>query len=154
MNCGGTGPETCVTLIAPEGGKSLCCSYIVCKHSWCVCTSYYLTYELAPTTARNLTAIPGRNNVTLMWTSPLQPNGNVSYIYTISETTSGAFVTSGITTTLNTFIENLRTFTNYMFTVTAVTSAGSSVPVMETFMTLEGCTLYLYSTVALCVFVC
>ena len=76
-----------------------------------------------------------------MWQPPLQPNGNVSYTYNISDTTSGVVVRSRNTTALSAVVENLRAFTNYTFTVTAMTSAGSSAPVMETFMTLEGCEL-------------
>ena len=118
-------------------------------HGWCTKFSYYALYCLyvAPTAARNLTASPGRNNVTLMWLSPVQPNGNVSYTYSVSVTTSGASITSGTATTLSAIVENLRAFTNYTFTVTAMTSAGSSAPVMETFMTLEGCMLYLVGSI-------
>jgi len=73
-----------------------------------------------------------------MWLSPLQPNGNVSYTYSISD---GVAVISRNTTALSAVVDNLRAFTNYTFTVTAMTSAGSSAPVMVTFMTLEGCEL-------------
>jgi len=137
-NCGGTGPETCITLIAPEGGK--CFVLYNYRHKQ-TCNICCLLCFIAPTVARNLTASPGRNNVTLMWLSPIQPNGNVSYSYSISETASGVSVASEMTTSLSAVVESLRAFTNYTFTVTAMTSAGSSASVMETFMTLQGCEL-------------
>lgn len=89
-----------------------------------------------------MTASPGRNNVTLMWARPTQPNSvNVSYTYTISVMETGDSVLTGNTTTLSAFAMNLLAFTNYSFSVTAMNNVGSSATVMGSFMTFEGCML-------------
>ena len=76
-------------------------------------------------------------NVTLMWIAPEQPNGIVTYDYVIINST-GDTVASGMTMELNVTVDGLDEFTNYTFSVTARTSAGSNGPDTEDFTTLEG----------------
>jgi len=97
----------------------------------------------APSHARNLTATPGRTDAVIMWQPPAQPNGNVSYSFTIKITGTSAFVTSGVTTYHNVIITNLNAFTNYTVAVIASTLGGASNPVSNTFMTLQGSKFYM-----------
>jgi len=99
-----------------------------------------LCYSLliAPSNARNLTAITGITEATLTWLPPAQPNGMVFYFYTITVTETGILVTSGVTALLSATVIGLNPFTNYTLTVTAATFVGSSNPVTSTFMTLQG----------------
>ena len=100
-------------------------------------------YTVAPTDARNLTATPGRTSVVLMWLPPIQPNGNVSYSYTINVTLTSNLASSGVSINENVTITDLDTFTNYTATVIAVTLGGSSNPISSTFVTLQGSMLQL-----------
>ena len=97
----------------------------------------------APSNARNLTATPGITDVILMWLPPTQPNGNVSYSYTIKVAGTNTLVTSGVTTYHTVVITNLNTFTNYTVTVIASTLGGASNPVSSIFMTLQGSKFYM-----------
>ena len=95
-------------------------------------------FLIAPTDPRNLTATPGRAGVTIMWLPPTQPNGNVSYSYTVNVTGTNSLVNSRATTYESVTITDLNPFTNYTVTVIAVTLGGTSNPVSNTFVTLQG----------------
>ena len=82
-------------------------------------------------------------DVVLVWLPPVQPNGDVSYSYTIEVTETSILITSGVTTDLNVTITDLNPFTNYTFTVTAVTLGGLSTAVSLTFVTFPGSELKL-----------
>ena len=106
-----------------------------------------LTYRffliLVPTTPpRNLTATPSMTNVTLMWIAPEQPNGDVTYTYDVTDT-EGMTMMNGMTMELSVTVDGLRVFTNYTFSVTASTSAGSTDPATGMFTTLEGSMIYI-----------
>ena len=92
----------------------------------------------APSSARNLTATPGRNDVVLMWLPPTQLNGNVSYSYTIRVTRTNTLITNGVTTDLDVTIYGLNAYTGYRFTVVAVTLGGSSNSISTSFVTQQG----------------
>lgn len=98
----------------------------------------YFIFSLAPLTPpTNLEATPGMTNVTLTWTAPEQPNGKVTYEYAIINSTDDIII-SETTMDLSVSVDGLDEFTNYTFTVTASTSAGSNGPATGNFTTLEG----------------
>ena len=98
----------------------------------------YFIFSAAPITPpTDLDATPGMTNVTLMWAAPEQPNGIVTYDYTIINSTDG-IVVSGMTMDLSVIVDGLDEFTNYTFEVIARTSVGSNGPARGNFTTLEG----------------
>ena len=73
-----------------------------------------------------------------MWLPPTQLNGNVFYIYTIITAVTNSLVANSVTISTQVTVRGLNAFTNYTCTVTAATFAGSSDPITNTFMTLQG----------------
>ena len=110
----------------------------------------YIFFQILVPTAppRNLTATPGMANATLMWITPVQPNGNVIYMYEVIDS-YGMSVTSGMTMELSVTVTDLDVFTNYTFNVTASTSGGSTDPATGMFTTFQGSMIYSYKFLAL-----
>ena len=85
-----------------------------------------------------------------MWLPPTQPNGDVSYSYSIRLTRTNTLITSGVTTDLDVTIYGLNAYTGYRFTVVAVTLGGSSNSISTSFVTQQGSMLIICIPVFVC----